>query len=235
MTANPPPRYLIVNADDFGASPGISRGILEAHTLGIVTSTSLMVDTPWGAEAAALGRAATELSVGLHAVLDPGAYAGGNGGPGCARDELRRQWERFEELMGRPPTHVDSHHDVHRDPRLRAAFLDLARAAGLPLRGYSPARCFSKFYGRWCGESHPEQVSVESLSRMLEGIEAGLTELSCHPGYFDPRVPSDYGRERELELRTLCDPGIPAVLAAQGIALVGHRDQGRMVTPGLSG
>ena len=36
-------KYLIVNADDFGASPGITRGILEAHADGILTSTSMMV------------------------------------------------------------------------------------------------------------------------------------------------------------------------------------------------
>jgi len=63
-------RALIVNADDFGASPGITRGILEAHTHGILTSTSMMVDTPWSAEAAALSGAAPELSVGLHVVLE---------------------------------------------------------------------------------------------------------------------------------------------------------------------
>ncbi len=38
-------RYLIVNADDFGYSYGINKGIIEAHTKGIVTSTSVMVDS----------------------------------------------------------------------------------------------------------------------------------------------------------------------------------------------
>ena len=62
-------RYLIVNADDLGASPGVDRGILEAHARGIVTSASLMVDTPWSAEGAARARATPALSVGLHIVL----------------------------------------------------------------------------------------------------------------------------------------------------------------------
>ena len=39
-------KYLIVNGDDFGASRGINRGILEAHQDGILTSTSLFVDRP---------------------------------------------------------------------------------------------------------------------------------------------------------------------------------------------
>ena len=39
-------RGLIVNADDFGLTAGITRGILRAHDEGIVTSTSLMVLRP---------------------------------------------------------------------------------------------------------------------------------------------------------------------------------------------
>src|SRR6266568_9642133 len=45
-------RYLIVNADDFGFSEGVNRGILEAHDKGIVTSASLMVERPAAVEAA---------------------------------------------------------------------------------------------------------------------------------------------------------------------------------------
>src|SRR5437764_10368629 len=62
-------KYLIVNGDDFGASPGINRGIMEAHLHGILTSTSLLVKTEWAEEAAALSSAAPDLSVGLHADL----------------------------------------------------------------------------------------------------------------------------------------------------------------------
>jgi len=51
-----PTRYLIVNGDDFGASRGINRGIVQAHSRGILTSTSLLVDSPWSAEAAELAR-----------------------------------------------------------------------------------------------------------------------------------------------------------------------------------
>ena len=50
-------KYVIVNGDDFGASHGINLGILEAHQRGILTSTSLMVDTPWSEEAALLSKA----------------------------------------------------------------------------------------------------------------------------------------------------------------------------------
>ena len=66
-------RGLIVNADDFGLSPGVSRGILRAHWEGIVTSTTFMVNFPWAAEMAGLLRRAPRLGVGLHLNLTTGA------------------------------------------------------------------------------------------------------------------------------------------------------------------
>src|SRR5215469_11365912 len=59
-------KYLIVNADDFGASCGINRGVMEAHERGILTSASLLVDAQGAKEAAALCGTAPNLSVGLH-------------------------------------------------------------------------------------------------------------------------------------------------------------------------
>ena len=54
-----PWRYLIVNADDFGLSPGVNRGVVQAHERGIVTSASLMVRQPAAGAAAACARAHT--------------------------------------------------------------------------------------------------------------------------------------------------------------------------------
>jgi chitin disaccharide deacetylase len=213
-------KYLIVNGDDFGASPGITRGILEAHRGGILTSTSLMVDRPSSEEAARLARGLPRLSVGLHIEL-PAGEAEGVLDPARCRAELQRQLERFHELMGELPSHLDAHHNAHRDPRLLPAFLGLARRYQLPLREHSSARYLSQFYGRWDGESHPEQVSVASLVRLLEAeVGEGCTELGCHPGYADPGFPSDYSQEREAELRTLCDPRVRAAVREQGIRLI---------------
>ena len=224
-------KYLIVNGDDFGASRGTNRGIIEAHRRGILTSASLIVNAPWSKEAASLSRAAPDLSVGLHIhlmnegknpVADPAA-------DGC-RTELYRQFFRFQELAGHLPTHLDSHHNMHRDPRLLPHFLDLARQYGLPLREHSPLRYFSKFYGQWGGETHLEQISVESLVRMLgTEVQEGITELSCHPGYVDLDFSSGYSAEREIELRTLCDPRTCQALAQQSIQLVSFHDLGDLL------
>jgi len=216
-------RYLIVNGDDFGASRGINRGIVEAHERGILTSTSLLVHRPASAEAAALGRDHPRLSVGLHLELDAAD-------PERAGAECERQLARFLELIGAPPTHVDSHHDVHRDPRILPDVLALARVAGegrggAPVRGHSAARHVGKFYGRWGGATHPEQIGVDGLLRLLDAdVGAGVTELSCHPGYVDAELRSSYGAEREVELRTLCAPYVWQAISNREIELIGFRD-----------
>jgi len=160
-------KYLIVNGDDFGASPGINRGIMEAHLHGILTSTSLLVKTEWAEEAAALSSAAPDLSVGLHADVRSELREHAPDSQRL-RESLQWQFGRFEELTGRPPTHLDSHHNDHRDPRALPHLLELARKHGLPLREHSPVQYFSKFYGQWAGQTHFEQISAEKLTMMIK-------------------------------------------------------------------
>jgi chitin disaccharide deacetylase len=213
-------RYLIVNADDLGASAGVNRGILEAYERGIVTSASMMVDMPASEEFAAREEEAEGLSVGLHVTLTNEDAELLFEADRC-RDELERQLVRFERLLGRPPTHLDSHHNVHLEQPLSELFLDVARERELPLRAFSPARYFADFYGQWDGETHLEQVSVESLSEMLETeVGPGVTEFGCHPGYAGDGFESSYLREREAELQTLLDPAVRARIEELGIRLM---------------
>jgi hopanoid biosynthesis associated protein HpnK len=66
-------RRLIINADDFGLTAGINRGILESHTRGMVTSATLMAGGERFAEAVSMAKQAPKLSVGCHVVLVDGA------------------------------------------------------------------------------------------------------------------------------------------------------------------
>jgi chitin disaccharide deacetylase len=215
-------KFLIVNADDFGASAGVNRGIVEAHRRGIVTSASLMVGMPGSEEAARLARDCPALSVGLHVQLE------GRGVPGvdladsaACRESLNAQLIGFTELMGCPPTHLDSHHHVHIRPELLPHFKETAEECGIPLRDCSGVRYCSRFYGQWAGEQQPEQVSVAGLIQVLEtSVDDGATELGCHPGYADPDLVSSYTIERELELSTLCDGRVRRFLDDHGITLI---------------
>jgi predicted glycoside hydrolase/deacetylase ChbG (UPF0249 family) len=228
-------RYLVVNADDFGACPGVNRGIVEAHRRGIVTSASLMVAMPGSEEAAGLARECPALSVGLHVALhkEPQPVVALSD-PGACRAALEDQLGRFQELLGRQPTHLDSHHHVHVRPGLRPAFQQVADRCGIPLRECSGVRYCSSFYGQWAGETHPEQLNVDSLLRIFDSeLGPGITELACHPGYPDPSLVSSYAAEREPELRTLCDPRVRRSLARRAITLVGFGEVRRLLgTPG---
>jgi chitin disaccharide deacetylase len=224
--------YLVVNADDFGACAGVNRGIVEAHRRGIVTSASLMVGLPASEEAARLARECPALSIGLHVWFGDGPkeLAADLSDPAACRTSLDAQLIRFTELMGRPPTHLDSHHNVHTHPDLLPHFRETAEQCGIPLRGCSGVRYCSRFYGQWAGKHHPEQVGVACLIQILETeVADGVTELACHPGCADPALASSYTIERELELRTLCDGRVRDFLDGHGIALIGFGEVARLV------
>src|SRR4029453_9455725 len=71
-------KYLIVNADDFGQSSGVNRGIIKAYVCGTVTSASLMVRWPGAAEASAYAREHPSLSLGLHVDLGEKVFRAGD-------------------------------------------------------------------------------------------------------------------------------------------------------------
>ena len=127
------PKWLIVNADDFGASAGVNRGIIEAHARGIVTSASFMVTGRAAAEAVELARDHPDLALGLH--WDVGGEDERDfdlRDHAAVRDEFRRQLECFHDMLGRPPTHLDSHRHAHRE--IRKLFQELVEPLGVPLR-----------------------------------------------------------------------------------------------------
>jgi predicted glycoside hydrolase/deacetylase ChbG (UPF0249 family) len=69
LARSTPTRRLIVNADDFGASPEINAAVIRAHREGILTSASLMVGGAAFEEAVALAREHPTLGIGLHLTL----------------------------------------------------------------------------------------------------------------------------------------------------------------------
>jgi predicted glycoside hydrolase/deacetylase ChbG (UPF0249 family) len=222
-------RRLIVNADDFGQTPGVNAGILKAHREGIVTSASLMVRWPAAAEAAEYARENPALSVGLHA--DLGEWAAEEGGwrpryrvvdeedPAAVEQEIRDQLKRFRELTGRDPTHLDGHQHIQRSGQPGRVLESLAAELGVVLRGRSEVVSYiGDFYGRTAREPYPEGITVDRLVAILISLPAGWTELGCHPGLEDD-VDSDYLHERSREVETLCDPRVRKAIDTLGIEL----------------
>ena len=228
-------RYLIVNADDFGLSAGVNRGIIEAHEAGIVTSTTLMVRWPAAAAAADYSRQHPDFSIGLHIDLCEWTYRDDAwmpryqrvplDDPAAIEEEVRAQLDIFRALMGREPTHIDSHQHVHRDEPVRSIATRIAQELNVPLRYCTPhVRYCGDFYGQAAeGWPYPEGISVDNLLRIFASLPVGMTELACHPGYGDG-LDSMYATERGIELGTLCDPRISCALDEMTIVLCSFCD-----------
>lgn len=231
-------RAAIVNADDFGQSAGINRGIFEAHERGIVTSASLMVRWPAAAAAAAYARAHPRLSVGLHVDLCESIYRGGEWIPLYERvnradataveAEIRAQLALCRELLQRDPTHLDSHQHVHLEEPVRSILEAIASELGVALRNRSSRiRHDGRFYGQTgTGEPLSAGISAIHLVAILRGLPDGVTEVACHPGFADD-VNTMYRAEREIEVEALCDPTVRRAVGDEGIELIGFADLGR--------
>jgi len=243
-------RALIVNADDFGLTAGVSRGILAAHRRGIVTSTTALASLPPQPDLDAEAAALPALGIGLHVNLSWGppvsaaravaslvdaegrfhrdlSVIDARAEPDEVRREVDAQLEAFDRRFNRPPTHLDSHHHVHRLPRIGEAILAVALAGRLPLRSQDAgfreglrrrgARTADHFVG---GDGVEPYWTPERLLDTLAGLPIGLTELMCHPGHFDDALAySRYGKQRETELTALCDPEARATVERLGIRL----------------
>ena len=226
----PTKRYLIVNADDFGQSHSVNRGIIAAHERGIVTSASLMVRWPAAAEAAAYSRQHPDLSLGLHVDFGEWAYRDEHWVPlyqvvpsndtTAVAEEVSRQLTTFRRLVGKDPTHIDSHQHVHLGEPLRTVLTAVACELTVPLRHCSAdIRYRGDFYGQTAnGAPSPDAISVDGLIKILQTLPPGCTELGCHPGVGED-LDTMYCGERVEEVNVLCDPRVRASIVAMGIEL----------------
>lgn len=207
-------KRLVVTADDFGLSPGVVEGIVDAHQIGIVTSTSLMVNAPAAEAAFEEARRLPSLATGLHFVLTFGRPLGptdplsrlldedgsfrknGSGAhpparPDEVREELRAQLRAFEKGVGRPPTHIDGHHHVHLHPGILRVAIEEAGRLGIPLRsrGREVRERLRLERIRTCerfvDEFYGDDVSEARLLSILESLADGTSELMCHPARED--------------------------------------------------
>ena len=150
---------LIVNADDFGLTPGVNRAIVELNAAGLLTSTTLMARAMATGAAVEAVRGATKLSVGCHVLLadgEPvlpatkvstlvdrktGRFPAPLSGFVARLFTGRIRGEEIEseaaaqiallQQHGLRLTHVDTHKHTHMFPTVLRPVLRAARAAGI--------------------------------------------------------------------------------------------------------
>lgn len=162
MTSKPAPgadarragTRIVVCADDYGLTPGVSRGIRELIEARRISATSVMTGSEfWPSEAAALKAVAGDADIGLHVTLTDQAPLGamptlaphGRLPPlatvfraGLTRRlplaeieaEIERQVEAFVMHYGAPPAHIDGHHHMHQLPGVRDIVVRIAARVG---------------------------------------------------------------------------------------------------------
>ena len=225
-------RYLVVNADDFGLSRSVNDGTALAHEQGIVTAATMMVRGPAAQAAADYARRTPSLSVGLHVDLAEWEYRDGewvarytvvdSADEDAVREEVDRQLAAFRALLGRDPSHLDSHQHVHREKPVAGVLRRLGAELGVPVRHQAEAIAYrGDFYGQTGkGEPYPVAITVEALVEVLRLLPPGITELGCHPGLADPELDNVYRDERPVEVDVLCDPQVRRTVDDAGIRLV---------------
>lgn len=198
-------KKVIINADDFGYSKSVDKGILESIKNGVVRSTSVMV----------YGKAVDDvvnlidienISIGLHLHMEKTLKN--------PQIEFDNQIEIFTKLLGKPPDHIDIHKP--RSSNLEQIIPILERYSAIqnvPVRELGHAKSIKSFFGINVKNDNgidSKRVSVESLLKILEELDEGVSEIMTHPGYSDDELigMTSYNDTRELELQTLKDKRI---------------------------
>jgi predicted glycoside hydrolase/deacetylase ChbG (UPF0249 family) len=153
--------HLIVNADDFGQTPGINRAVLELHQAGLLTSASLMARAAATDQAIEIALATPTLGVGCHVVLTDGepvlppaqvaslldpstnlfipsltGFLGRLFAGRIRADEIQAEATaqiQYLQSCGLQVTHIDTHKHTHMFPRVLRPLLRGARACGIHL------------------------------------------------------------------------------------------------------
>ena len=243
---------LLVNADDFGLSKGVNLGIIEAFKNGIVTSTTLMMNTPEIEHALALLKQNATLGMGIHLVATTGRpicnnvpsliqengqfHNLGEIAKYATVEDIKKEFicqiERFLSF-GIVPTHIDSHHHIHMEEQLLDIVLDLAKQYNLPVRlghknkliknGYKEVKTTKYFSEGFYGQDLTLKKLLDILSLAKQ---YDTVEIMTHPAYVDQTLlnVSRYTLPRCKELEILTDSKILSYVEQNKIELINYNN-----------
>ena len=218
-------RTLAVCADDFGLSPGVSRGIAELAARGRLSAVSCLVNMPhWRSGAALLEPLPDAVEQGLHFNLTEGEplspelralwprlpslprlIAGAHLGAlpqEAIAAELAAQQRRFIEATGREPDFIDGHQHVHHLPGVREALLDDLALTD----ARRPVRNTGRVLGPGFGIKRALIAGTGGRTLQRELMRRGIAHNAALLGVYDFR-PGDYRRRMQAWLAAVPDEG----------------------------
>jgi chitin disaccharide deacetylase len=275
-------KNLVINADDFGLTEGINRGIVDAFQNGIVTSTSLLATMPAFHHAAELALK-NHLDIGAHISLTLGTPCTGKGSlapilrdgqfidsyrnlfMNIYRGRIKREDLEYEiecqiakiEKNGLRINHINGHQHILMLPSLLKTIFSLMKKHEIPflrvpaeiikvssLRSHKGwaflvlgvLSKYAKFRLNLAGSTlrtstcfhglaFSERMSLKDLMGVLKSVKPGITEIQCHPGYWDKDFLPAYCQGpfmRDQELEVLKSIEVINGIAEKNIRLTGY-------------
>lgn len=236
---------LIINADDFGFCRSINYGIVDAHSMGILSSTTLMVTMPGAAHAAELMQEYPNLGVGLHLNFALGKpltsgkslvdQSGNMMKPSQLSSnyqydyddvyaEINAQYEAFVRLTAQKPTHMDTHlFTSEKIDVIKKACIAFATEKNIPMRAEQINN-----YPRVKFESHHNYGVPAKLDYIYDYLDeilnAPYVELMVHPGYVEDYLLkiSSYAIQRTEEVAFLIDSKNRDLLKQKGVEIISY-------------
>lgn len=248
---------LIVNGDDFGITHACNMAIIDCFYQGVMTSASMMINMPYAKEAAKLWEENPKLSVGLHLNLTVGYPLNKNlktliKGDGTfnkqilkakledvdveeIRLECQNQMDKFIELTGRLPDHINSHHGIEAIPGGAIILQELAKKYDLPIRELThiPHHETLEYITNYVIPLkrltiNPPQNPKEIIDLFThEDIQGeGYFEWLGHPGYVDWDLIqlSSLTLGRCADANCFCSPIIKEWIKENNIELISYLD-----------
>lgn len=241
---------LIINADDFGLSEGVNKGIFHGMENGLITSTSAIVSGKYFKEGAkeALEKGIT--SMGLHMLLTNGkplshpdrisTLIDENGcfysrkeflekeiDYGQVREELEEQIQLFLST-GLELDHIDTHHGfMNKDDTMRSLIQELASKYQVPLRNEGNLNNnIRKVDTVYFNHGTPYHTIEDVLHFLSTRSENEIVEIGCHPGYNDEFLESisSLNAYRENDLAVMCSEELKAFVKENNIQMISYRE-----------
>ena len=272
-------RQLIVNADDYGRTRLVSAGIRSAHINGIVTSTTAMMNIPGVEEDLEKTlRECPDMGIGVHLVLTAGeplaakekvlSLIDETGSFPPAKgfldnlatiniDQVQIEWDKqiqkFVQLTGKSPDHLDSHHHTSYFTaelfKVMLEFADIHQCfirrplveGGQSLPKDFPSELVNQavdFIPALIAQNSPrmpdsfytsffgQNATLDQLLEITGGLQEGTSEIMCHPGFNNPELEkcSSYNKQRDREREILEDILLRTHLSDLGIKLINFGD-----------
>lgn len=243
---------LIVNADDFGFSEGVNRGIVEAYKNGIVTSCSVMMTMPALTHAKVLAQKNPELKLGLHLnmtlgrpltncislIKENGFFYKPKEKPDInkflkseIKIEFLAQYKKFISEFKRKPTHLDTHLYAHQIYGVvKEVISEISEEKNIPVRDLDTPGFKKAYFIDWfkvCKNETEDAIWLRFEENKQLILSQEIAELMVHPAWPDNYLckHSSYNKQRLIELKILTSDKIKKFIKENKIILTDFEEE----------